>query len=228
MGGRGRKQTGKRSRQRRWAAVPPPRAVGRYPTDSLIEALLVGMLGRRAADEKTGGGAHHVWGFGCVDGATAHHQIHGSLTSADILDGSVLDFAFTLQPRWLETWGYGLAYCGWMGSLVPGAPMPPDARTAFAENSIGGAFIPELMFAAVIFDARARMHTTFMPLFAPEVRPTFTHTDISSRADDFAQAFREDGAIDADLWFAALALDADRNQEVLHRALPEIMGRGRP
>lgn len=53
--------------------------------------------------------------------------------------------ADTRQKRIPGIWGYGFAYLGWMRSLIPGAPMPSDARKAFTDNRIGECWAPELV-----------------------------------------------------------------------------------
>ncbi|WP_280460748.1 hypothetical protein [Nocardia carnea] len=232
MGGKNRKRphahTGRHSRRRtssRSAGGDRARSVSRYPGDSLIEVLLLCMIGRRAqveTSEHAGPGVAQVWGFGCVDEATAHDQECMPFTTAELaVGGAVLEYAFGLHEQIPGIWGYGLGYLGPIRSLAPGVPMAGDARRAIAEGRMDDGQVWELEFSAVIYDARGRMHTATLPLLTPTGLPTFTHTDIATKTDEFVDAFHADG-IDTDLWFAALALDIWRNERLLHRLLPRL------
>ncbi|MEV3961568.1 hypothetical protein AB0M34_11815 [Nocardia sp. NPDC050193] len=197
----------------------------RYPEDSLIEVLLLCMIGRRAKVEtskQAGPGVAQVWGFGCVDEATAHNHGCMPFTTAELaVGGAVLEYAFGLQEQISGLWGYGLGYLGPIRSRLAGAPMAGDARRALAEGRIAKGRVAELEFSAVIYDARGRMHTATLPLLTPTSTPAFTHTDIAAKTDEFVDAFHADG-IDTDLWFAALTLDIWRNERLLHRLLPGL------
>lgn len=227
----GRKRSTRAQRkQRPRRSAPPPRTVARYPDQGLIDALLLAMVAKRAAAESAGlaaGGVLHVWGFGCVDEATAENQTVTSFTSAEVADGgSVLKHAFGMQQRVRGIWGYGLAYVGPRGSLTPGMPLSLDARNAFHEQRIDDCPIPDLEYTAAIYDARGVMHSAHIPMASPNLPApgtawTADHADTGPRAGEFVEAFH-DGSIDADIWFSALALDVDRNEQIIQRVLPDM------
>ncbi|WP_328397913.1 hypothetical protein [Nocardia sp. NBC_00416] len=231
MSGKNRKRTntriGHHSRRRTSSSAggDPERSVSRYPEDSLIEVLLLCMIARRATvetSEHAGADVHQVWGFGCVDEATAQNQTLMTFTAADLaVGGAVLEYAFSLHSDIPGIWGYGLAFVGTVGSLTSGAPMTSDTRRAFREGRVSAGRVEELEFSAVIYDARGRMHSATLPFITPTAPPKYTHTETASRTDEFVDAFHADG-IDTDLWLAALTLDIWRHEQLLHRLLPQL------
>ncbi|MBF6302739.1 hypothetical protein IU459_35180 [Nocardia amamiensis] len=192
----------------------------RYPPDIEIDAILARMMAERSSDVTDPDvDSIHFWGFACTDQPGTQETAHTVIVlDPDAERSPILDAAEWLIRRFPgRLWGFGLAYRT-IGEMFTGpGGVPQEAIQAAVAGRLSERAGADEMYAATIFDARARTYTSLTYTHLPELGPTPTWVDDTrDNTDAWIESF-DRRIVAAHAWAAAITLDPKANHAAIAR-----------
>ncbi|WP_157110887.1 hypothetical protein [Nocardia anaemiae] len=220
----------KRRKQPRHKGAGPNAAI-RYPRRSTLEVILPAMMAKRCAEiahDPKAAKSVHLWGFAAVDNESTHDIGYLPVDlDTKTEESPILDAAGQLISRIPgRLWGFGLSYWA-IGELLTGTESIPEDLLA---DAVAGRLrerpTADEICAATIFDARGHEYTSALYIHMPELGTTAWESNTLDGAESIrAWIDRFDlGVVSAHVWAAAIALDPDRNRNVLSRLRAHTSG----
>ncbi|WP_194817964.1 hypothetical protein [Nocardia sp. XZ_19_385] len=198
----------------------------RYPPRSEIDRILPILMAKRIfarVEEPPELKLVHLWALASDD--TADQHLAWLPVDLDVAADGPSPILRAAEQLSLQSptrlWGFGLAYCS-VGELFLGPEGPPqDAVHAAYEGRLRERHTADDICAATIFDARGRAFNCAIYTHMPELGPTNWDDNTLKAAKQTQTWIRHFhlGVISAHVWVAALALDPDRNRNLLKRLI---------